>query len=196
MIMQLNNAITDYDCCCLTEIYRRHQQLSDEIDYSGHSVLHWFHLQRAEGASETLSRIVRGCVQKMGDYGSPIGPLYMETIFLTALGRGGWHPRHADNCSQDEFGNWRPNHTPNRHLSAICYLNSDFEGGEIVFELQDLVIKPIRGLLLAFPSDQHHIHEVWPVKIGFRYTMAMWFTKNADCALSEFRSTIIPSQRI
>jgi prolyl 4-hydroxylase len=124
----------------------------------------------------------------MADHELPTGPLYAETVILTTLRPGGSHPRHADNCVRDEFDNWRPNHTPHRNLSAICYLNSDFEGGEIVFESQNLVIRPTRGLLLVFPSDQHHIHEVRPVKNGVRYTLAIWFTRNETFAQSEFRS--------
>jgi predicted 2-oxoglutarate/Fe(II)-dependent dioxygenase YbiX len=69
-------------------------------------------------------------------------------------------------------------------VSAIYYLNEAFEGGEIVFELQQLVVEPRRGLLLAFPSDADHVHEILPVRSGVRYTMAIWFTKQQRFALS------------
>jgi prolyl 4-hydroxylase len=68
-------------------------------------------------------------------------------------------------------------HTPHRDVTAICYLNDEFEGGEIFFERAQLTTKPRRGLLLAFPSDSDHVHEVFPVRSGIRYTMAIWFTK-------------------
>jgi hypothetical protein len=115
-IIRLHDAITDVDCRCLIDIYKEHQHFSDQTDHSGHAVLYWPHLPRGDGARERLSRIVRGCVRKMADYELPTGPLYAETIILTALGPGGSHPRHADNCIRDELGNWQPNHTPHRHL--------------------------------------------------------------------------------
>jgi prolyl 4-hydroxylase len=107
-------------------------------------------------------------------------------VILAALGVGGYHSRHADNCRQNEQGDWVANHTPQRDVSAIYYLNDEFEGGEIVFERAQLVVKPRRGLLLAFPSDADHLHEVLPVRGGVRYTMPIWFTKQQRYALADF----------
>src|SRR5207244_2772741 len=100
--------------------------------------------------------------------------LRAETVLLARLGPGGRHRRHADNCRQNARGEWEPNHTPKRAVTAIHYLNEDFEGGELVFEQHNLVIKPTRGLLLIFPSDQHHVHEVRSVRAGHRYTLPIW----------------------
>jgi hypothetical protein len=111
-------------------------------------------------------------------------PLYPETVILAAMGAGGHHSRHADNCRQNEQGDWVANHTPHRDVSAIYYLNEEFDGGEIVFERQQLTVKPRRGLLLAFPSDAEHVHEVFPVRGGVRYTMPIWLTKQACFALA------------
>jgi hypothetical protein len=61
-------------------------------------------------------------------------PLYPETVVLAAIGPGGHHSRHADNCRQNEQGECVANHTPQRHISAIYYLNEEFDGGEILFE--------------------------------------------------------------
>ena len=113
-------------------------------------------------------------------------PLYPETVILAALGAGGHHSRHADNCRQNEQGDWVANHTPQRDVTAIYYLNDEFDGGEIVFERVPLVVKPRRGLLLAFPSDAVHLHEVLAVRSGVRYTMPIWFTKQQRYALADF----------
>jgi predicted 2-oxoglutarate/Fe(II)-dependent dioxygenase YbiX len=72
-------------------------------------------------------------------------------------------------------------------VSAIYYLNDEFDGGEIFFERAQLMVKPRRGLLLAFPSDADHVHEVLPVSSGVRYTMAIWFTKQQRFGLADFR---------
>jgi len=103
----------------------------------------------------------------------PKESLVCETALLARLGVGGRHVKHADNCRLDG----KPNHTPNRVVTAIYYLNSDCEGGEIAFENFNLTIKPQRGLLLMFPSDLEHRHEVLPVKAGTRYTAAIWFKR-------------------
>src|SRR6266481_2325689 len=116
----------------------------------------------------------------------PADPLYPETVILAALGAGGHHSRHADNCRQNERGDWVANHTPQRDVTAIYYLNDTFEGGEIVFERAQLVVKPRRGLLLAFPSDGAHVHEVLPMRSGVRYTMPIWLTKQQRFALADF----------
>ena len=71
-------------------------------------------------------------------------------------------------------------------MTAIYYLNDTFEGGEIDFERAKLVVKPRRGLLLAFPSDAAHVHEVLPMRSGVRYTMPVWFTKQQCFALADF----------
>jgi hypothetical protein len=49
-----------------------------------------------------------------------------------------------------------------------------------------MVVNPRRGLLLAFPSDAGHVHEVLPVRRGVRYTMAIWFTMQQSFALPGF----------
>jgi hypothetical protein len=59
-------------------------------------------------------------------------------------------------------------------------------GGEIFFERAQLMVKPRRGLLLAFPSDADHVHEVLAVRSGVRYTMPIWFTKQKRCAIAGF----------
>jgi predicted 2-oxoglutarate/Fe(II)-dependent dioxygenase YbiX len=115
-------------------------------------------------------------------------PLFLETVILAALGAGGHHSRHADNCRESEQGVWVANHTPYRDVTAIYYLNDEFDGGEIVIGAQQLVVKPRRGLLLAFPSDAAHVHEVLPVRSGVRYTMPIWFTKQQRFALADFPS--------
>jgi predicted 2-oxoglutarate/Fe(II)-dependent dioxygenase YbiX len=109
-------------------------------------------------------------------------PLYPQTVVLAAIGPGGCHSCHADNCRQNEQGDWVPNHTPQRDVSAIYYLNEEFEGGEIAFEREGLVANPRRGLLLAFPSDREHVHQVYPVRRGIRYTMPIWFTSQESSA--------------
>jgi predicted 2-oxoglutarate/Fe(II)-dependent dioxygenase YbiX len=112
-----------------------------------------------------------------------LGPLVPETVVLSRLTIGEKHAAHADNCRLME-GKWMPNHTPQRVVSAMLYLNDGFEGGELVFE-SGAVIKPKPGLLVVFPSDQHHVHSVNRVTKGGRFNMSMWFKKEGERGVSK-----------
>jgi 2OG-Fe(II) oxygenase superfamily len=184
MMIQVADAVGPEDCRRLMTIYDRHVHLTKVRDQTGHPVVYWPLLRDAADAAEIVPRLVEEYLCNIGSQQRFAEPLYPETVILTAMGPGGHHGRHADNCRQNEHGDWVANHTPQRDVSAIYYLNEAFEGGEIVFELQQLVVEPRRGLLLAFPSDADHVHEILPVRSGVRYTMAIWFTKQQRFALS------------
>ena len=186
MIAQIANAASDDDCRRLMEIYDREAPQATVRDYTGHPVIYWEQLRNVQDAREIVSRLVLECLRRIGSQLQLADPLYPETVILTALGIGGHHSRHADNCRQNERGEWVANHTPQRDVSAIYYLNDAFDGGEIVFQRQRLLVKPRRGLLLAFPSDADHEHEVLPVRSGVRYTMPIWCTKQQRFALADF----------
>jgi len=165
-------------------MYDRHVHLTEVKDQTGFPVVYWPQFRDAPHAAEIVTRLVEKCLRSIGSQLLPVEPLYPETVILAAIGADGYHSRHADNCRQNEQGDWVANHTPHRDVSAICYLNDDFDGGEIFFERAQLTVKPRPGLLLAFPSDAGHVHEVLPVRSGVRYTMPIWFTKQQRFALS------------
>lgn len=54
----------------------------------------------------------------------------------------------------------------NLRYSLVCYLNDDYEGGEIYFKNQDIKIKPKAGSLVFFPSTHPYLHESLPVTKG------------------------------
>jgi hypothetical protein len=186
MIVQVADAVSPENCRRLMTVYDRHVHLTEVRDQTGHPVVYWSLFRDAADAAEIVPRLVEECLRDIGSQLQFAEPLYAETVILTAMGPRGHHGRHADNCRQNEHGDWVANHTPQRSVSAIYYLNEAFEGGEIVFELQQLVVKPRRGLLLAFSSDADHVHELLPVRSGVRYTMPIWFTKQQRFALADF----------
>jgi predicted 2-oxoglutarate/Fe(II)-dependent dioxygenase YbiX len=183
MIFQADDALDDSTCERLCSIYDRHSRLARINDYSGFPVLHWWDFENAPEIYDMLRVLMSRTRDRVVKFLPDFAPVYPETLFLAYLGTGGCHPKHADNSEEDEDGHWGPNHTPHRDVSALYYLNDDFEGGEIVFEQHGLAIKPHRGLLVVFPSDRHHVHEVLPVTAGKRYSVQMWFTKQETCAL-------------
>jgi predicted 2-oxoglutarate/Fe(II)-dependent dioxygenase YbiX len=61
-----------------------------------------------------------------------------------------------------------------RAVSAICYLNDDYEGGELEFVNFGVTIKPQAGTLLLFPSNYAYKHIAHPVKSGTKYALVTW----------------------
>lgn len=56
-------------------------------------------------------------------------------------------------------------------LSAVSYLNDDYEGGELYFRLQDLNVKPTAGDLYLFPSNFMYPHQAKVVTSGVKYSL-------------------------
>jgi len=192
MIIQVEHAISDDDCRRLTAIYDRQAHLTSARDHTGHPVVYWDQFRELPSATEIVPRLVENYLGTLRELLQPEVPLYPETVILAALGVGGYHSRHADNSRQNERGDWVPNHTPQRDITVICYLNDEFEGGEIVFDRQQLTVRPRRGLLLAFRSDSAHTHEVLPVRRGVRYTLAIWFTQQERFAIAACGGFVFP----
>jgi len=61
-----------------------------------------------------------------------------------------------------------------RAISALIYLNDDFEGGETEFINFDLKIKPQKGMLILFPSNFAYSHVAHPVTSGTKYALVTW----------------------
>ena len=67
-----------------------------------------------------------------------------------------------------------------RTLSAILFLNNDYEGGDLHFSDTDLdaqnqlLVKSSSGSLVVWPSNMLFPHAVSPVTKGTRYTIVAW----------------------
>jgi predicted 2-oxoglutarate/Fe(II)-dependent dioxygenase YbiX len=186
MLVQIDGFVSKVECSQLCQTYDRYATRSQVLDFNGEPLLYRNELRSLEVVSSTIGCAVDRVLKVLEAEFAEI--LYTETVFLARIGPGGRHPAHADNCKQDSAGNWIPNHTPARVYSAIAYLNCPAEGGEIRFQNQDLTIKPRPGLLVAFPSDNNYLHEVLPVKKGYRYTLPMWFTYREREFVAGFQS--------
>ncbi|XP_056331943.1 prolyl 3-hydroxylase 1 [Danio aesculapii] len=94
------------------------------------------------------------------------------------------HPVHVDNCILEPESRkcWReaPAFT-HRDLSAVLYLNDDFDGGNFFFTDRDAktvtaTVKPKCGRLVGFTSGPVNPHGVTAVTKGRRCALALWFT--------------------
>ncbi|KAM9851561.1 prolyl 3-hydroxylase 3 [Aulostomus maculatus] len=96
------------------------------------------------------------------------------------------HPIHVDNCLLEPETKqcWRePPAFIHRDLSAILYLNDNFDGGELFFTSRDTKtvtarVKPTCGRLVGFSSGPVNPHGVTAVTSGRRCALALWFTKD------------------
>jgi hypothetical protein len=66
--------------------------------------------------------------------------------------------------------------SPWRVVSAIVYLNDDYDGGNTYFPQYDLSITPKAGNLLTFPCTLEYMHGVSEVKNHTRFTIATFWT--------------------
>ncbi|KAJ8392916.1 hypothetical protein AAFF_G00071200 [Aldrovandia affinis] len=95
------------------------------------------------------------------------------------------HPVHVDNCLLEPETRkcWRePPAFTHRDLSALLYLNDDFEGGDLFFTDRDAktvtaTVKPQCGRVVGFSSGPVNPHGVTAVTAGRRCALALWFTK-------------------
>src|SRR5262249_42676300 len=110
MIAQTANAVSDDDCRLLTKIYDCEAPLAKVRDYTGHPVVYWEQLRDMPSAGEIVLHLVEECLCTIRIQLQLEEPLYPETVILAALGAGGHHSRHADNCRQNEKGEWIANH--------------------------------------------------------------------------------------
>jgi hypothetical protein len=65
---------------------------------------------------------------------------------------------------------------PSRDISSVLYYNNNYEGGEIYFPNQDLLIKPEPGMFICFPAKDEFPHQVREIKSGYR-----WCSTNFWC---------------
>lgn len=92
-----------------------------------------------------------------------IPDLYHEAYNMLKYSGGQEYKAHADGFTAD-----------GRCVSAIIYLNDDYEGGEVEFVNFGLKIKPEPGMLLLFPSNYAYRHIAHPVTSGTKYAIVTW----------------------
>jgi hypothetical protein len=89
--------------------------------------------------------------------------LWHEGYSLLKYGQGQEYKGHYDGGT--DIG---------RAISALVYLNDDYEGGEIEFPFFNVKIKPLPGMLILFPSNYAYTHIAHPVTRGTKYSLVTW----------------------
>lgn len=123
-------------------------------------------------AAEIMGGFQKRATSMLGEFYALTRPLWTDTVQLNIWEQGSCLPPHTDNSNP----NGTPHTTPWRDFSSIVYLNDDYEGGELYFTARDRVLKPRRGMLVAFSAGYHHEHGVLKVTQGRRITMPAFYT--------------------
>jgi len=85
----------------------------------------------------------------------------------------------AETLVTDKDGNNTWVKAVDRDISIVLYLNDDYSGGDLVFPGQAIAVQPRQGMLVAFPSTHHFVHQEQPIAAGQRLVLVNWFSVNA-----------------
>jgi predicted 2-oxoglutarate/Fe(II)-dependent dioxygenase YbiX len=91
-------------------------------------------------------------------------PLWHESYQMLRYGEGQEYKAHYDGGSTQV----------SRQISCICYLNDDYQGGELEFVNFKVKIKPESGMLILFPSSFPYTHIAHPVTKWTKYSLVTW----------------------
>ena len=86
---------------------------------------------------------------------------------INKYGTGGYMSEHVDNIHHSHGQKWGY-----PHVSALLYLNDNYEGGEFV--VAGKKIKPNKGSSVIFPSSFVYPHEAREVIEGTRWSVVAW----------------------
>lgn len=89
--------------------------------------------------------------------------LWHEAYAMLKYDEGEEYKSHYDSSTQT-----------GRIISAVCYLNDDFDGGELEFVNFGVKIKPEKGMLILFPSNFAYSHVAHSVYNGSKYALVTW----------------------
>lgn len=102
------------------------------------------------------------------------GPVdFFETPYLLRYKVGGKYGTHADSEIFDSQKGlfYR---VADRDISALIYLNDDYEGGELTFNRLNYSYHPTAGDLVLFPSNNIFLHQALTVTRGTKYALVSW----------------------
>jgi hypothetical protein len=112
----------------------------------------------------------------------PAYEIYPDDFIVVRWMKGDDHELHAD--SENPGG--QPHPFPWREFTSIIYLNDDFEGGDLCFPNQNVVVTPTPRMLVFFSGKLEYIHEVKQITAGTRYTLSsFWTFDGAQCIYPE-----------
>lgn len=99
---------------------------------------------------------------------------HAETCSILRYLPGQSYKRHVDNVLLTSRFQELEQGIPTRDISVVGYLSSDCEGGETLFDRQNIKVKPEAGSVVVFPAYYTHPHQSLPVTRGKKYAWTSW----------------------
>ena len=116
---------------------------------------------------EELKKSFEYCVNDYTSVHDKIKILEYTNFRINRYGEGGFMRSHIDNI---HHSHGQKQGYP--HITALMFLNDDYEGGEFV--LGDKHIEKIQGSAVVFPSNFMYPHEVKELTEGKRFSVMTW----------------------
>lgn len=110
-----------------------------------------------------LLNIVNRIGLKLSEYYQE--PIELKTLFHSVMVPGAVNPLHWDNYIENG----------QEDISSLFYINEDYEGGELNFPNQGIILKPKKGTFVFFRGEESLMHEVKEVKSGNRNAFVGFF---------------------
>jgi hypothetical protein len=103
---------------------------------------------------------------------------------IVQINEGGYNRLHADQYRLDG-SKWHDGEgkEDQYQFSAILYLSRrgiDFDGGQIYFPQHNVSVDPEPGVLVFFPGDLNHVHNVKKITSGSRHAIVMFLGHSAN----------------
>ena len=106
----------------------------------------------------------------------------LDSLVLWSQERMEYSPVHYDKeWITDDDGGYQ-----SRNFLCLLYLDDDYEGGEVLFPLQNKVVKPERGMLLIFPTSYMFPHSTTPVIGDSRHLLRLTLTFDKNTLNTKF----------
>lgn len=99
---------------------------------------------------------------------------HVELYAIERFRPGQAHKRHMDGLIFGDRYTELAQGIPARDVTAIAFLNEEFEGGEVLLHRQNVKVKPGAGGVVLFPARYTHPYQALPVLRGCKYTVTSW----------------------
>ncbi len=183
-LLCIEDMLSAEECAQLCDVFHRHADLlykSEDIDPYWNNRFIWLAdiLRVDPEAAKLMAVASHDARDRLAQFYKLKAPIYSDILQIAQWPVGKFMTPHADNANPDG----QPHGMPYRDFGAITYLNDDYDGGELYLTALDVVIKPRRGMFLAFTAGFHHEHAVLKVTGGnTRLTMPTFYTFDAKNA--------------
>lgn len=170
-IKDYHNALSPEKCDELIELFESQSQ--SHVSHAGHGVYDFteLNISRVNGQCdlalnqlEYLQRYINDCL--IQPYQFELSHAYsFEEFRLKRYEPGQQFRLHTDEAA-------------NRVVACLYYLNDDFTGGYTSFPQQQIIVKPLKGMLVMFPSTWTYVHAGEPVLSGKKYILTSYLRRN------------------